>query len=111
MNKLTEAAPMLGFLFIDDVEQVDELDDAGRDVVRAAHDALEGLRTWSTAEIETALREALVEDLGLKPRVAFGPVRIAVTGRKVSPPLFESLELLGRDRSLARLRTAAPPAS
>jgi glutamyl-tRNA synthetase len=103
MNKLTEAPPMLGFLFAEEVEQVDELDDAGRDVVRAAHEALAALGTWSTAEIETALREALIDGLGLKPRVAFGPVRVAVTGRKVSPPLFESLELLGRDRSLARL--------
>jgi glutamyl-tRNA synthetase len=107
MNKLTEAAPMLGFLFTDTVEQVDEIDDAGRDVVRAAQAALAGLETWSTAEIEAALREALVEKLELKPRLAFGPVRIAVTGRKVSPPLFESLELLGRDRSLARLSAAA----
>ncbi|MDX6372024.1 MAG: glutamyl-tRNA synthetase [Nocardioidaceae bacterium] len=107
MNKLTEAVPMLGFLFADTLEVVDEVDDAGRDVVRAAHEALSGLETWSTADIEAALREALVEKLELKPRVAFGPVRIAVTGRKVSPPLFESLELLGRDRSLARLSTAA----
>jgi glutamyl-tRNA synthetase len=106
MNKLTEAPPMLGFLFTDEVEQVDELDDAGREVVRAAHEALSALETWSTAEIETALRAALIERLELKPRVAFGPVRIAVTGRKVSPPLFESLELLGRDRSLARLAAA-----
>lgn len=108
MNKLTEAAPMLGFLFADEdsLERVDALDDAGRDVVRAAHDALAGLGTWSTAEIEAALRGALIEGLGLKPRVAFGPVRIAVTGRKVSPPLFESLELLGRERSLRRLQDA-----
>jgi glutamyl-tRNA synthetase len=106
MNKLTEAPPMLGFLFTDDVERVDELDDAGRDVVHAAHDALSALHTWSTAEIEQALRAKLVDELGLKPRLAFGPVRIAVTGRKVSPPLFESLELLGRDRSLARLSAA-----
>jgi glutamyl-tRNA synthetase len=106
MNKLTEAPPMLGFLFADEVEQVDELDDAGRDVVRAAHEALAALPTWSTAAIEEALREALIVRLELKPRVAFGPVRIAVTGRKVSPPLFESLELLGRDRSLARLAAA-----
>jgi glutamyl-tRNA synthetase len=106
MNKLTEAAPMLGFLFTDELEQVDEIDEAGRDVVRAAHEALAALGTWSTADIEAALRQALVEKLGLKPRLAFGPVRIAVTGRKVSPPLFESLELLGRDRSLARLASA-----
>jgi glutamyl-tRNA synthetase len=106
MNKLTEAAPMLGFLFTDDVERVDEVDEASRDVVRAAHDALAGLTSWSTADIEATLRGALIDGLGLKPRVAFGPVRIAVTGRKVSPPLFESLELLGRDRSLARLAAA-----
>jgi glutamyl-tRNA synthetase len=106
MNKLTEAAPMLGFLFVDEVERVDELDDAGRDVVRTAHDALAGLTDWTTEVIEAALREALVDGLGLKPRHAFGPVRIAVTGRKVSPPLFESLELLGREVSLARLSGA-----
>jgi len=108
MNKLTEAAPMLGFLFADEdsLERVDTLDDAGRDVVRAAHEALAGLDTWATADIEAALRGALIEGLGLKPRVAFGPVRIAVTGRKVSPPLFESLELLGRERSLRRLQDA-----
>jgi glutamyl-tRNA synthetase len=109
MNKLTEAAPMLGFLFVQEASftLVDELDDAGREVVRAAHEALSGLESWSTADIEAALRSKLVEELGLKPRLAFGPVRIAVTGRKVSPPLFESLELLGRDRSLARLSAAA----
>jgi glutamyl-tRNA synthetase len=107
MNKLTEAVDMLGFLFADTIEMVDEIDAAGRDVVRAAHQALSALESWSTADIEAALREALVEKLELKPRVAFGPVRIAVTGRKVSPPLFESLELLGRDRSLARLSAAA----
>ncbi|HEX5091041.1 MAG TPA: glutamate--tRNA ligase [Nocardioides sp.] len=108
MNKLTEAAPMLGFLFADEESftLVDELDDAGRDVVRAAHEALAALETWSTADIEAALRSKLVDELGLKPRLAFGPVRIAVTGRKVSPPLFESLELLGRDRSLSRLAAA-----
>ena len=49
---------------------------------------------------------ALLEGLDLKPRKAFGPIRVAVTGATVSPPLFESLELLGRDRSLRRLREA-----
>ncbi len=105
INKLTEAVDMLGFLFVDEsaFTLTDEIDDAGRDVVKAAYDALSGLSEWSTATIEEALRVALVEALGLKPRLAFGPVRIAATGRKVSPPLFESLELLGRERSLARL--------
>jgi len=108
MNKLTEAAPMLGFLFVDEESftRTDEIDDAGRDVVRAAYDALAALDTWGTADIEAALRSALVDDLGLKPRSAFGPVRVAVTGSRVSPPLFESLELLGRDRSLGRLQAA-----
>jgi glutamyl-tRNA synthetase len=105
MNKLTEAVDMLAFLFADEesFERHEPLDDAGRDVVRAARAALAAVDHWSTAEIEAALRQSLVEDLGLKPRLAFGPVRIAVSGRKVSPPLFESMELLGRDRSLARL--------
>ncbi|MDQ3105188.1 MAG: glutamate--tRNA ligase, partial [Actinomycetota bacterium] len=79
------------------------LEDSGLDVVRTAGLALTGLSTWDTASIEQALRAALVEGMGLKPRHAFGPVRVAVTGRRISPPLFESLELLGRDRSLGRL--------
>ena len=52
------------------------------------------------------MRAALVEGLGLKPRLAFGPVRVAISGRRISPPLFESLELLGRERSLERLAGA-----
>ena len=64
------------------------------------------LDAWTTEAIDEALRAALVEGLGLKPRNAFGPVRVAVTGRRISPPLFESLELLGREVSLARLATA-----
>ena len=108
MNKLTEAPPMLAFLFVDEAEfrRTDEIDDAGREVVAASHDALATLPEWDTAAIEAALRERLVEGMGLKPRNAFGPVRVAVTGSRVSPPLFESLELLGRERSLARLEAA-----
>ncbi|MDQ1624978.1 MAG: glutamyl-tRNA synthetase, partial [Actinomycetota bacterium] len=81
----------------------------------AAIAALEGLGDWNTPAIEAALRAALVDGLGIKPKNAFGPVRVAVTGRRVSPPLFESLELLGRDTTLRRLRAAAglvaPPAA
>jgi glutamyl-tRNA synthetase len=62
---------------------------------------------WTTPVIEAALRSALVEGLGLKPKNAFGPVRVAVTGRRISPPLFESLELLGKDKTLRRLAAAA----
>jgi len=77
-----------------------------RPALQAAHDALAGLASFDHVSIEAALRAALVEGLGLKPKVAFGPVRVAVTGRRISPPLFESLELLGRDRTLARLQRA-----
>jgi glutamyl-tRNA synthetase len=109
INKLTEAVPMLGFLFVDEdaFELLDEIDETGVDVVRAAHEALSGLSEWSTAAIQEALQAELVERRGLKPRVAFGPVRVAVSGRRVSPPLFESLELLGRERSLGRLARVA----
>lgn len=77
--------------------------DAGP-VLDVAVGALEGVTDWVAARIEDALKAALVEGLALKPRKAFGPIRVAVTGTSVSPPLFESLELLGRDRSLLRLR-------
>ncbi|HEY0773766.1 MAG TPA: glutamate--tRNA ligase [Nocardioidaceae bacterium] len=113
MVTLGESVEMLGFLFVDesrferdpaDAEKM--LNEDGRTVVKAAHDALASLDSWETEAIDSALRQALVEELGLKPRNAFGPVRVAVTGRRISPPLFESLELLGRDRSLARLSSA-----
>jgi glutamyl-tRNA synthetase len=108
MNKLTEAPAMLGFLFADEVDYDENdvatvLDEAGREVVTAAREALGDLATWGTADIETALRAKLVEELGIKPKNAFGPVRVAITGRRISPPLFESLELLGREESLRRI--------
>ncbi|MBV9831966.1 MAG: glutamate--tRNA ligase, partial [Marmoricola sp.] len=111
VGTLAEGADMLAFLFLEDVvydrdDVAKILDDEGVRVVDAAHAALEGVTDWSTASIEAALRTALVEDLGLKPRNAFGPVRVAVTGRRISPPLFESLELLGREASLRRLASA-----
>jgi glutamyl-tRNA synthetase len=114
INKLTESVDMLRFLFVDEADftrdqaDVDKLlDDTGRDIVRASYDAVKDLPTWSTEAIQTALTAALVEDKGLKPRVAYGPVRVAITGRRVSPPLFESMELLGRERSLERLKSAS----
>jgi glutamyl-tRNA synthetase len=112
VGTLGEGADMLAFLFLDEVvyDQADVakvLDSDGLEVVTAARAALDGLGEWRTASIEEALRTALVEERGLKPRVAFGPVRVAVTGRRISPPLFESMELLGREQSLARLGAAA----
>lgn len=79
--------------------------DAGP-VLDAAIAALDGLPGWTTEHIENALKSALIDGLALKPRKAFGPIRVAATGTTISPPLFESLELLGRDRSLGRLRSA-----
>jgi len=108
MNKLTESVDLLAFLLVEEesFERLETVDEAGRPAVRAAHDALAGLEEWTTPAIEEALRAALIEGMGLKPRLAFGPVRIAATGRRISPPLFESLELMGRDKALARLSGA-----
>ena len=82
------------------------LADQGQTVLVAARDALSGLAEWTTPAIEAALRSSLIEGLGLKPRLAFGPIRVAVTGRRVSPPLFESLELLGAQTTLHRIGSA-----
>jgi glutamyl-tRNA synthetase len=110
MTVLSESVGLLSFLFADDARfqippdlRASVLNDEGLPVVRAALDALKRLDSWDTASIEAALRTGLVVGLGLKPRAAFTPVRVAITGSKVSPPLFESMELLGRDRSLRRL--------
>jgi glutamyl-tRNA synthetase len=81
-------------------------DGADPAICRAAHDVLEQVEPWEASRIEDALR-AFAEDLGQKPRQAFAPVRLAVTGSNVSPGLFESLELLGKDESLTRLARAA----
>ncbi len=89
---------------LDEKSAAKELRPAAAPVLTAAIDALDAVSDWGTAEIEEALKAALIDGLELKPRKAFGPVRVAATGSSVSPPLFESLALLGRDRSLARLR-------
>ncbi|RBY86346.1 glutamate--tRNA ligase [Blastococcus sp. TF02A-30] len=112
MVVLSEAVNLLRFLFVDEVEieaAAAEKQLAGESAVQvldAATTALGELDGWSTAAIEAALKAALVDGLGLKPRLAFGPVRVAVSGRTVSPPLYESIELLGRERTLARLAAA-----
>ena len=110
IQTLGEGISMLGFLLVDDAAfTIDEaaaakqLTEAGVAVVAAAVAALEPIE-WTVSAIETALHSSLIDGLGLKPRNAYSPIRVAVTGRTVSPPLFESLELLGRDKSLARLR-------
>jgi glutamyl-tRNA synthetase len=101
IEKFSQYPDFVRFLF-EDVAPPDGVD--GR-VVNAAADRLEQLPTWEASAIEEDLR-GLVDELGEKPRTAFAPIRLAVTGSKVSPGLFESLELLGRDESLRRLRAA-----
>lgn len=108
---LGEAPEMLAFLFKAD-DAIDVADDARKglpenlaEVLDAAIAALEPVEDWTPDNIQTALKQALVEDLGIKPRLAFGPVRTAVSGRRISPPLFESMVILGKDSSLRRLRT------
>jgi glutamyl-tRNA synthetase len=113
IQTLGEAAEMLAFLFaadgefsVDETAAAKQLGDSGQQVLAAAIPALEALSEWTTSAIEAALRVALIEGLELKPRNAFGPLRVAVTGKPISPPLFESMELLGIQTSLARLRAA-----
>ncbi|WP_374022204.1 glutamate--tRNA ligase [Mycobacterium sp. HNNTM2301] len=106
---LADAWELLKFLnddeyAIDPKAAAKELGPDAAAVLDAALAALDGVTDWTTAQIEPALKAALIESLGLKPRKAFGPIRVAVTGTTVSPPLFESLELLGRERSIQRLR-------
>ncbi|MGX7725954.1 glutamate--tRNA ligase [Rhodococcus pyridinivorans] len=108
---LGDAWDLLKFLFVDEADfTLDEasaaknLKEDAAPVLDASVSALEGLSEWTTPEIEEALKSALIEGLELKPRRAFAPVRVAVTGSHISPPLYESMELLGRERTLARLR-------
>jgi glutamyl-tRNA synthetase len=112
MQLLGESVGMLGFLFVPDADLAvteDALAAVTKDaagtlaVLDAATSVLGDLVDWSAAGIEAALRAAIVEGLGVKPKVAFTPVRVAVTGRRVSPPLFESMQILGKGSSLARL--------
>jgi glutamyl-tRNA synthetase len=81
-------------------------DGADPEICRAAAERLRGVEHWDAETIEETLR-ALADELGRKPREAFQPIRVAITGSKVSPGLFESIELLGRDESVARLTAAA----
>lgn len=110
---LGDAWDLLKFLFVPAADfRVDEAaaqKNLGPDavpVLQAAIAALDGVSEWTPPALEEALKKALVDDLGLKPRKAFGPVRVAVTGSHISPPLYESLELLGREVTMQRLRAA-----
>jgi glutamyl-tRNA synthetase len=107
--KLSDFPEFAGFFF-GDVEPDSADLDGGAPMLAAADEALASLQPFEAAQIETALRAA-ADRLGLKPRQAFQPIRVAVTGSKVSPGLFESIELLGRENTLSRLRAAAAVAA
>ena len=118
--KLTEAAPLVAPFFLGDdmiaiaddaraqldarspdvldaaIGTLGDIDDQGRGLLGAESD-------WNAVRIEAALRAAIVDGLGVKARVAFGPLRTAVSGQRISPPLFESMEILGKTSTLTRL--------
>lgn len=112
IETLDQATGMLGFLLVPDADLAMDPQDREKLLVgsagvsTAAIHALQTLTEWTTTAIEAALRASLIDGLGLKPRQAFGAVRVAITGRRVSPPLFESMESLGRESSLTRLQSA-----
>ena len=107
---LKDALPQLDFLFVDD-DELNIEDDAvagltpeAKDVIEAATEVIETV-AFDAVAIQAGLRARLVEAMGIKPKFAFAPIRVAVSGRKVSPPLFESMEILGREATLRRLAT------
>ena len=110
LTVLSEAPGLLSFLFTETVEVEEDakagLPENAAEIVHASIEALDGVE-WNTESIQNALNKKLIEELELKPRNAFGPLRTAISGRRVSPPLFESMEILGREVSLARLETFA----
>lgn len=113
IKTLSEAYGLMSFLVTEDSAlALDEksakknLKEDAIEPLEAGIAALDDVADWKTENIEAALSKALIEDLGLKPRKAYGALRVAISGQAVSPPLFESMELLGKDSTLARLRAA-----
>jgi len=108
---LAEVPAMLNFLFVKNFAVAEDCvskvnDEAAKEVLTRSEIELAKLTNWTHDSIEAALRSSLIEDMGLKPRIAFGAVRIATTGSNISPPLFESMELLGQEVSLQRIKLA-----
>lgn len=109
---LGEVVGMMAFLFTKsgaisyEADALKTLGDDAPQVLRVGTQALQSLSDteWNTESIQQSLQNALIEGMGLKPRVAFGALRVAASGRRVSPPLFESFELLGKQETLDRLQ-------
>jgi glutamyl-tRNA synthetase len=109
LTTLADALPLVGFLLAPDDglpiadDARAQLKDGYPQVLQAAAQALEALEDFRADPIHAALNQALVDGLALKPRLAFTPLRVALTGMRVSPPLFESMEILGKESCLRRL--------
>ena len=101
---------MLGPFFVEtevlefEDKAVSKLKDNAGEVLRAGIEVIEGLPEFTVESLEEGLRARLIDEMQVKPRLAFGPLRTAISGRQVSPPLFESMEIMGKDEVLARLR-------
>jgi len=113
IKKLDDGWDLVRFLIVSDEELVLDEKSARKNLkedavqpLEVAISVLSDVPDWDTASIESALQKALIEDLGLKPRKAYGALRVGISGQAISPPLFESMELLGRESTLARLRAA-----
>jgi glutamyl-tRNA synthetase len=108
---LAEIPAMLNFLFVnefkvDEAEAPKLAEEGSQQILDRSLVELESLAKWDHTSIEVILRKVLIEELGLKPRIAFSALRIAVTGSHISPPLFESMELLGKEGSINRIKSA-----
>lgn len=113
METLGQAAGMLRFLLVAEAEFSIEAADLNlvqsaenKEVLQKAYDKLDQLSAWQTQILHDELNDLLVQQMGIKPRLAFTPLRVAITGRRVSPPLFESMELLGKQSCLSRIQKA-----
>ena len=110
MNLLSEAPDLMSFLFVDEdkfelhEDGLKTLRETAPEVLRASIEVLEPLDDFTTDTLQDVLKTKLVEEMEIKPRFAFGPLRTALSGRRISPPLFESMEILGKDVTLGRLR-------
>jgi len=110
IETLRQSIPLLGFMFTHVEVTGDEAaaiqDEQSQQVLAVTAEVVARTNPWTAVEIEHGLRAGLIDGLGLKPRHAFGPVRIAITGQRISPPLFESMEILGRDVCMQRIAAA-----
>jgi glutamyl-tRNA synthetase len=111
VTKLADAPAMTRYFFVDDLESEDKAlkrvrAEGAPAVLRKVADRLDALTDWTVASVEAAVR-GVIDELGVKSGDVIHPVRAAVTGRTTGAGLFETIEVLGRERSVRRLRSAA----